>query len=155
MGKHETDVITGHQKADTHTGAIIKTDTWPRLMRSSKALFSYYRCTQTHLVSRSARRSTVGSVGGTVGGVSDGRGQRLAGVGGVRLARVDDREDGALPVVALADALVDGSGSLGVRLLGPLRVNVLDDRVVGVCNITMMNQHNAIQRCLNRTDTHQ
>lgn len=80
------------------------------------------------------RRGTVGGVTDGIRGVSSSavRGHGLSGVSGVRLAGVDDREDGTLPVVALADALVDGSGSLGVRLLGPLGVDVLDDRLVGV-----------------------
>jgi hypothetical protein len=150
----ETNVITGHQRRNT--GAIIKTDTWPKLMRSNKAFFPL-PLAQPRLVTRSTGRGTVGTVSSVraVNGVRNLASQGLAGVSGVRLAGVDDREDRTLPVVAVANRLVDGSGSLGVRLLGPLRVNVLDDRVVGVCNITMMNQHNAIQRCLNRTDTHQ
>jgi hypothetical protein len=35
----ETNVITGHQRRNT--GAIIKTDTWPKLMRSNIAFFPF------------------------------------------------------------------------------------------------------------------
>lgn len=96
------------------------------------------------LVPRSTGRSAVGAVssvrtGSTVNGVRDLAGDGLAGVSGMRLAGVDDREDRTLPVVALANRLVDGGGSLSVRLLGPLRVDVLDDRVVGVCRIMVTN----------------
>lgn len=99
------------------------------------------------LVPRSTGRSAVGAVGAvssvrtgsTVNGVRDLAGDGLAGVSGMRLAGVDDREDRTLPVVALANRLVDGGGSLSVRLLGPLRVDVLDDRVVGVCRIMVTN----------------
>lgn len=134
----ETNVITGHQRRNT--GAIIKTDTWPKLMRSNKAFFPF-PLAQPRLVTRSTGRGTVGTVSSVraVNSVRNLTSQGLAGVSGVRLAGVDDREDRTLPVVAVANRLVDGSGSLGVRLLGPLRVDVLDDRVVGVCNVTTMN----------------
>jgi hypothetical protein len=43
----------------------------------------------------------------------------LSGMSGVLIARVDDGEDGRLPVVALVDGLVNGDSSLSVRLSGP------------------------------------
>ena len=57
----------------------------------------------------------------------------LSGVSGVAVLGTNDGEDGTLPVGALSDALIDHTGSLGVRLLSPLGVNVLDDRLGGVC----------------------
>lgn len=74
---------------------------------------------QQCLVTRSTGRGTVSAVssmriGSTVNGVRDLVGQGLAGVGGMRLFGVHDREDGTLPVVALANGLVNGGSSLGV-----------------------------------------
>lgn len=58
----------------------------------------------------------------------------LASVGRVVLgATSDNTKDGRLPVVALANAVLDGKGSLGIRLMSLVVINVGDNGVFTVC----------------------
>ena len=76
--------------------------------------------------------SSVSGVRDTVCDLRGGSTDGLSGVSGVAVLGTNDGEDGTLPVGALSDALIDHTGSLGVRLLSDLGVNVLHDRLGGV-----------------------